>query len=373
MLVPFGILLPLLSRRFRKFLWLVGASFLMTLVIETIQLITGYGIFDLDDIFNNVVGAIIGYGIVMTIIAIVENRKNKFIKSAVYLTPLILAIATSIAIVGVYNDKEFGNLSIAYNYKFNMKNIDLSLNTEIYNDAKEVFLNDNNKYSTDKVPIYKAEIYDQGYGKKFFRNFLKHKDIDEKIDVDPYNDMAIYWFRDKGYNMSFYYNGGGYDYRDFSSFDEEIEKFDTDKKTVLKKLKEFDVYIPQSAVFSKSDDVNQVGVFRWNIENVINENYITNGELSVEYYNDDTIKVIRNNIVKYNKIRDVSIKSKEEAYEEFKKGKFRLIYTSNDISKIEIQDISLSYMLDTKGFYQPIYNFDSKTDGEDIVISIPAL
>lgn len=372
MLVPFGVLLPLLNKKFRKFPWLVGASFLMTLIIETFQLITGYGIFDLDDIFNNLSGAIVGYGIVMTIITIIGNRKNKFKKSVIYLIPLILIIATSIAIVGIYNEKEFGNLSIAYNYKFDIKNIDLILNTEIHNNGKEVFLNDN-KYSIDKVPIYKAEIYDKSYGKKFFKDFLKGKVINEDIDVDSYNDMAIYWFRDKGYNMNFHYNGGGYDYRDFSSFDKGIEKTDTDRNTIIKKLKEFDVSVPKSATFSKSDDASEIGVFSWHVENNVDGDYITNGRLSAEYYNDDTIKFIRNNIVKYKKINDVSIKSKEEVYEEFKQGKFRLIYTSNDISEIEIEDISLSYMLDTKGFYQPIYNFKSKIDGENIVISIPAL
>lgn len=371
MLVPFGVLLPLLNIRFSKFSWMVLASFLMTLIIETFQLITGYGIFDLNDIFNNVVGAIIGYGIVMTIITAMESRKNKFRQSVVYLTPLILVIAIYIAIVGVYNSKEFGNLPIAYNYKFNMKNIDLRLNTKIHNNAKEVSLNDN-RYSIDKVPIYKSKVYDKSYGKKFFKNFLKHKDIDEEIDVDPYSDMAIYWFRDKGYNMSFNYNGGSYDYMDFSVFDEGIEKIDTDKKTVLKRLKEYNVSIPKSAVFNKSDDMDEVGVFIWNVENDVDGDYITNGRLSTEYYNDDTIKSIDNNIVKYEKVRDISIKSKEEAYEDFKKGKFR-IYTSKDIRKIEIENISLSYMLDTKGFYQPIYNFNTKIDGEDIVISIPAL
>lgn len=40
---------------------------------------------------------------------------------------------------------------------------------------------------------------------------------------------------------------------------------------------------------------------------------------------------------------------------------------------MEIEDIILSYMLDTKGFYQPIYNFISKVNGENIIISIPAL
>lgn len=92
----------------------------------------------------------------------------------------------------------------------------------------------------------------------------------------------------------------------------------------------------------------------------------------VEYYSDDSIKRIRNNLIEYKKIRDVSIKSKEEAYRELEQGKFNL-YKSKDVKAIEVEDISLSYMLDTKGFYQPIYNFESIIDGKEMIIAIPAL
>ena len=372
MFVPLGILLPLLNKRLRKFPWTVGVAFLMTLIIEIFQLITGYGIFELDDMLNNVLGTIIGYGIVMTIIAFVENRTNKFKQSAIYLTPLILVIASIIAIVGVYNSKEFGNLYIAHNYKINMKNIDLSLNTEIEDKTQEVFLNDN-KYNTTKVPIYKAPIYDKDSGKKFFINFLKHKDINKEIEVDPYNDMSIYWSRGEiSYSMWFYYNGGSYRYSDFSTFDEGIERANTDEGNLIRILEEFDIILPNGAIFSRIDDINNEGIYEWSIGNYVDGDYITNGNIIAEYYSDDSIKRISNNIIKYKKVRDVSIKSKEEAYKELEQGKFNL-YKSEYVKAIEVEDIILSYILDTKGFYQPVYNFKSKIDGKDAIISIPAL
>lgn len=373
MFVPLGIILPLLKKRFRKFPWTFGVAFLMTFIIEILQLITGYGILELDDMLNNVLGAIIGYGIVMAIIVFVENRTNKFKQSAIYLTPLILVIASTIAIVGVYNSKEFGNLYIAHSYKVNMKNVDLSLNTEIEGGTEEVFLNDN-KYSTTKVPIYKAPIYDKDSGKEFFIDFLKDKDINKEIEVDPYNDMSIYWSRGEiAYSMWFYYNGGSYRYSDFSAFDEGIERANTDEGNLVKILEEeFDIVLPNEAVFSRSDDGNNEGMYEWSIDNYVDGDYITNGNLTVGYYRDDGIKDINNNIIRYKKVRDISIKSKEEAYKELAEGKFNL-YKAEDIKTMEIEDIILSYMLDTKGFYQPIYNFISKVNGENIIISIPAL
>lgn len=371
MLVPLGILLPLLNTRFQKLKWTLAAAFLMTLTIETAQLITGYGIFELDDIFNNVIGAIIGYGIIMVMITFVEDKKN-YKKSIVYLLPLIIVISSSIAIVGIYNSKEFGNLYISHSYKINMKDIVLSLNTEIDNESKEVFLNDN-KYNISKVPIYKTNTYDIESGQGFFTNFLKSKHIEEEIQVDPYNDMAIYWSRgEPSYNMWFYFNGGSYKYKDFSSFDEGIERTDAEIETVIKELEKFNIVIPDSAIFFRSTDVNETGIFVWTVENYVDGDYITNGQLSVEYYNDDSIKGINNRIIRYKRIKDVTIKNKEEAYEELKKGKFNF-YKPEHINKIEVEEISLSYMLDSKGFYQPIYNFKVKVDGANNNILIPAI
>lgn len=368
MFVPLGILLPLLNKRFRKLKWTFGVAFFMTLSIETIQLITGRGSFVLDDIFNNVLGAIIGYGIVMTILIILEKRENKFKRSAIYLIPLMLVIVSSIAIVGVYNSKEYGNLSISHNYKINMKNINLSLNTKIEDETQEVFLNDN-KYNTTKIPIYKAPVYNKSSGKQFFIDFLQDKTIDEKIEIDSYNDMAIYWLRGEPiYNMWFYYNGGSYRYTEFSSLDERVEKVNKDEVEVLKELENLNIIIPKSATYSEIEE----GIYEWSVDNYVNGAYITNGNLIVEYYIDDGIKRISNNIIKYEKVKDVSIKSKEEAYRELEQGKFNL-NKSEDVKAIEVEDINLSYILDTKGFYQPVYNFKSKIDGKDAIISIPAL
>lgn len=58
--IPFGISLPCNFKWFEKKKRTVGVAFLLSGSIEFIQGITGMGLFELDDIFNNVVGAAIG-------------------------------------------------------------------------------------------------------------------------------------------------------------------------------------------------------------------------------------------------------------------------------------------------------------------------
>lgn len=373
MLLPLGILLPLLNKRFQKLSWTFLAAFLLTITIEIMQLLTGYGVFDIDDIFNNMLGAIIGYGIVIAIITLFNGRRNKYKKSIIYLSPLIAVVFFSIGVVGFYNSKEFGNLYINHRYKINMKNIDLNLNTNIKDKTEEVVLSSDKKYNVKKVPIYKAPSYDIESGLEFFKEFLKEKEIEEEIEEIHYDDMAIYRLNGKNsYHMWFYFKDGSYNYIDFSMHDEGINRMDVDEEIVLNELKKFDIAIPDSAVISKYDDGNEVDSFQWNVEKNIEGEHIINGQLSCIYYSDHTIKEINNNIVKYKKVKDISIKNKEEVYKDIEKGKFNF-YKSENIKTIDIEDIRLDYLLDSKGYYQPVYLIDIKVNGEDNEIYVPAI
>ena len=62
MFVPFGFLLPLVSKKFHAFWKTYLAGFLFTFLIEMTQLLFHLGICELDDFMNNTVGAMIGYG-----------------------------------------------------------------------------------------------------------------------------------------------------------------------------------------------------------------------------------------------------------------------------------------------------------------------
>jgi glycopeptide antibiotics resistance protein len=58
---PFGFLLPMLNKRYRGFFITAFLSFIFTLAVELVQLYFKVGIFDVDDIFLNTVGGVLGY------------------------------------------------------------------------------------------------------------------------------------------------------------------------------------------------------------------------------------------------------------------------------------------------------------------------
>ena len=59
--VPFGYLLPTLWKRADRWWKVVLFGFVMSLGIELVQLVTHLGMFDLDDLMNNSLGAFLGW------------------------------------------------------------------------------------------------------------------------------------------------------------------------------------------------------------------------------------------------------------------------------------------------------------------------
>lgn len=72
--LPYGFLLGVVWKKGRGFLNHLSAGFLTSLFIEVLQLVSGRGIFQADDIITNTVGSIIGYIIYYLLIGI---RKRK--------------------------------------------------------------------------------------------------------------------------------------------------------------------------------------------------------------------------------------------------------------------------------------------------------
>lgn len=59
--IPFGFILPVISRRWRSGFLIVLSGFGLSLCVETIQLTARVGCFDVDDLILNTAGAAAGY------------------------------------------------------------------------------------------------------------------------------------------------------------------------------------------------------------------------------------------------------------------------------------------------------------------------
>lgn len=74
--IPYGMVVPLAFDRMRKLKWTVLSGVVLSSVIEVIQLVFHRGLFEFDDIFNNTVGVLLGYGMHILIMDVVTKEKN---------------------------------------------------------------------------------------------------------------------------------------------------------------------------------------------------------------------------------------------------------------------------------------------------------
>ncbi len=72
---PFGFLLAAMNRRFEKVWLVVLCSFGLSLLVETIQLVTKVGCYDVDDILLNTLGGCLGV-LVRIVITRLRSRKS---------------------------------------------------------------------------------------------------------------------------------------------------------------------------------------------------------------------------------------------------------------------------------------------------------
>ncbi|MBH0229134.1 VanZ family protein [Halobacillus yeomjeoni] len=97
--IPFGFLVPLVSRR-QISLYTVGIySFLVSLSFESLQLFLRIGSFDVDDLILNTLGGLCGYWSIQLLLKVIElpNTRRKW-----YLASLCMTVFSGITFLSSY-------------------------------------------------------------------------------------------------------------------------------------------------------------------------------------------------------------------------------------------------------------------------------
>ena len=75
--MPFGMILPLISRNARGFFFITFSGFTLSLCVEVTQLITKLGSFDVDDLIMNTLGTAAGYLIFAVCHSIYDKKRGR--------------------------------------------------------------------------------------------------------------------------------------------------------------------------------------------------------------------------------------------------------------------------------------------------------
>ena len=169
------------------------------------------------------------------------------------------------------------------------------------------------------------------------------------------------------------YKGGTYNMTDFdTSYPEEGEEQpqlveNATEEEILDALSKYGIAVPTGAIFTYIPNE----AYTFEAKSVEMNGIIYDGTLTCEYYDNGKFASIRNSIKEFEVYKEFEIRSEQNAYEQILKGEFVGIINNGD--QIEIGQVELDYMLDTKGFYQPVYKFEVNVDGDNQSIYIPAI
>lgn len=196
--MPMALFLPLLFKRQNKVSQFVITLTLMILGIEFLQLITGSGRFDIDDLILNLFGAVLVYLLfkIKSVNALIHNifllEKNKISKKS-YIKIILFIVIAIVLFMGVIvyrnklYDKNYEEYSKIYNPEITFEHSDEC--------------SDNNLFYEDEVYKYYFECYDNDdfylivnneekyHVKDFLDNSKYNYDIDMLLSTMDYNNI----------------------------------------------------------------------------------------------------------------------------------------------------------------------------------------
>lgn len=351
MFVPLGLLLPVLFQNCRKCWVTYLAGVFASVVVELIQLVTGSGVFDLDDIFNNILGAAIGYGIAALFFK-PHTTKRVWLKRLGCQIPLILTLIGFGTAWAVYSNQEFGNLSLADDQNVDMS--DVKINSIGF--AQE----------SGKAYVYKTEKYTKEDTRKKAEELFE---ADGAVIDDSYQDVydRTIVYQSQGNEPSYHawvdYLGLSVSYTAFLPTEEpgkEGMKYE-EVRSILGKYK---IELPDEAQFTEEGEGNYTIV----AEMAEYAGGYLDGMLSCTIDVNDAVKSFSNRILQCEKYKEVDIISEQEAFEAIEAGKF-ISPNLEELTELNITGVRLTYEIDSKGYHQPVYEFKAGDES----IRIPAM
>lgn len=374
MFVPFGCLLPMCIPWFQTFIKTYLAGFIFTVGIEALQYNMDCGVCEMDDVFGNLLGVMIGYGIFVVGGALLERvrrqafglnektvkRKNQSLRSIFLLQlPLILTVVVAGSLYAVYQKQELGVLACAWNSGYHME--DGQVKSQV-----------TYKTETGTLPVYKTKTYSDEDAKVIAEKMLAYlgTSVDEE-EVEEY-EQSVYYGDEQGNDIWIDYKGGSISYSGF--LDDEKGKNDMGEDELRDKLQDFGVYIPKEAKFENLGKDLKNGQYTFTANMCREGDLIYDGELNVVCCGDEgSISSLSDSIVVCEVYKEYSIRSEKEAYERIVEGKFQYpIWLWKEKETIEVEKSYIDYQVDSKGFYQPVYVFPVNAEHLTSIV-IPAI
>ncbi len=347
MFAPLGFLLPFLGKRARKFS-VAGPVFLgTTLGIEVLQLCTGRGIFELDDLMHNFLGCLFGYFAALFALRCGETKRIH-LPSLLRMLALPLCYgALALAAVVVYWAQPYGNLSFLPAQRQDLSRVTVEKDSGIACAAQE-------------VPVYQNLcVGNTDYARQVSAAFADFLGIEwnRSARIDNFNTI----FTDGEQQLTYSGKDGWWTYTNWREPASPTAEAAALWREKIEGWLQNQGLLSADAAFALQNGTT----LRWDIDApAAREDHLTGivlasldeaGELC-ELYCD----VKRNRYVA--QIRTVP---EAEAYADIAAGNFALYTPFAPGDVLHITGCDLDFVYDTKGFTRPVYRYSGFVNAPD--------
>ena len=366
--IPLGMLVPLLfpkCRGVRMILVVIGT----TLLIECAQLFVGFSVFDVDDLFTNTLGGLMGWCLLMAVLSAMKKRWG--VGFAYFLLAMIPVAAVG-GIFAAYYAQPYGNLPEAYIYRVDTDDIEWVLDCELPEAQATAAVYKAPARTTAECDAYAEEMAEFWGG--------------EYDDIYYYDED--FYYRDYDTNGRIHYLTLSRLDGSFSFWTEDLKViYDTNECTDLNRaeteavLAQYGITIPSEAEFQglvelfPGEPEYESLIFR--ADQIPVDRGLLDGTCYVEVTEDGSYLDVNNQLVTYEYHAEEPIRTPEEALKLIQDGCFgnSWRYTGRLSGRYSVESCTLGYALDTKGFYQPVYHFEVTTPGweHSATVMIPAI
>ena len=310
MFSPLGFLLPFIGKKSGKLSVACLVSFLVTLFIEVLQLITGRGIFELDDIVHNFVGSMFGYFSAAFLLDVMRNKKLGIRPLLRMLAiPIFFVLLTETAVI-VYNTQPYGNLPFISAEKQDMSVLTVK---------NQLHLSD----GTQSVPIFKnvyANVYTRA--KEISESFAEFAGISFKKTVRTEGSNKIFQSAAGDEQLTAFMENGSWSYTSWREAVPVPQEQIASLRTSIEAWLSENGLLPETAVFTLQGG----SILRWDIDMLPMEQQAADfmaGTVMVEIDADGNIATFHCSMVKYEYAGILGVVSASEAYKQIMDGNFK--------------------------------------------------
>ena len=361
MFMPLGVLLPLLWRPFRRWYAALAAGLGLSLAVEVVQYVGALGMADVDDLFCNALGTMVGWCLCMVVLYLMDKKPAPAVACAAL---PVLAAAVLGGTFAAYCLQPYGNLADAPVYDADLSGAAWTLDCELPSVG-------------ETAGVYHLGAYDRAACDAFAYEFAR------RLGVDTENDPPRYYFDTDYYDGTPIYSNHSDFYLSVELADRSFryDRYRHDEHygelseaELREKLAPFGVEAPDRVTFGYEGD----GWHKFEAAGDVKGDALTAGTLRCRVTDAGEITEIENSLAVCELAKQEAVLSPEEAYRRLRQGRCSdneyLEHWAREYAHdhIRVTSCALEYRADTKGFYQPVYAFSMEDLGFDSVY-VPAL